>query len=79
MVTWTQLFQPNYGYALVIKEGEKSLTSMKNSQPNSYTHVAENYILSGNVEQAVAYNVVSEYIKHTKLVGLCGSQQMLRA
>jgi transglutaminase-like putative cysteine protease len=57
-----QLFQPDYGYALVIKEGEKSLTSMKNSQPNSYTHVAENYILSGNVEQAVAYNVVSEYL-----------------
>jgi len=57
-----QLFQPDYGYALVIKQGESALTSMKNSQANSYTHVEDSYVIPENVEQAVTYSVISDYL-----------------
>lgn len=60
-----QIFQPDYGYALVIKSGEKALTSMVSEQPNSYIKTEENYVISESVEQAVSYQVVSEYLGNT--------------
>ncbi|TWX47412.1 DUF3857 domain-containing protein [Colwellia hornerae] len=59
------LFQPDYGFALVVKSGETALTSMVNSQPNSYTHVEDRYVIGENVEQAVPYYIVSEYLGDT--------------
>ncbi|MBA6348401.1 DUF3857 domain-containing protein [Colwellia sp. BRX8-9] len=59
------LFQPDYGFALVVKSGETTLTSMANSQSNSYTHVEDRYVISENVEQAVPYYIVSEYLGDT--------------
>jgi len=64
-----QLYQPDYGYALVVKSGETSLTAMENSKPNSFIHIEERYGIAKEVEQAVSYQVISEYFgdtAHTK-------------
>jgi len=56
------IFQPDYGFALVVKSGEAALTSMKNNGKNTYTHVEENYTISEGLEQAVSYSVISKYL-----------------
>lgn len=56
------LFQPDYGYALVVKSGETALTSMASTGQNTYTHVEDSYIIPEGVEQAVSYSVVSQYL-----------------
>jgi transglutaminase-like putative cysteine protease len=56
------LFQPDYGYALVVKSGETALTSMASTGQNTYTHVEDSYIIPEGVEQAVTYSVVSQYL-----------------
>ncbi len=55
------LYQPDYGYALVLKSGEQQLTSMASKQPNSYSHINETFIIPEEVDQAVTFSVTSEY------------------
>ena len=57
-----QLFQPDYGYALVVKEGQSALTSMAQTKHNTHTLIRDSYIIPASVQDAVSYNVVSEYL-----------------
>jgi len=56
------LYQPDYGYALVLKEGEQGLTSMTQPNPNSYFHVLEQYTIGSDVDQPVNFAVVTDYL-----------------
>ncbi|NQZ89927.1 MAG: DUF3857 domain-containing protein [Colwellia sp.] len=56
------LFQPDYGYALVVKSGETALTSMASNGQNTYTHVEEIFTIPEGVDQATSYSVVSKYL-----------------
>jgi transglutaminase-like putative cysteine protease len=56
------LFQPDYGYALVVKSGETALTSMASNRQNTYTHVEESYTIPESIDQPTSYRVVSKYL-----------------
>jgi transglutaminase-like putative cysteine protease len=56
------LFQPDYGFALIVKSGETDLTAMANNSQNSYSHVEGLYTIPERVEQAVLYSVVRQYL-----------------
>jgi len=56
------LFQPDYGYALIVKSGEKQLTSMANDVHNSYSHISEHYVIPEDAKASVEFNVISEYL-----------------
>jgi len=56
------LFQPDYGYALVVKSGETALTSMASNEQNTYTHVEEIFTIPESIEEATLYSVESKYL-----------------
>jgi transglutaminase-like putative cysteine protease len=56
------LFQPDYGYALIVKSGETDLTTMESKGQNTYTHVEDSFIIPERVDQAVLYSVFSKYL-----------------
>ncbi len=56
------LFQPDYGYALILKSGQNNLTSMSQERKNSYTHISEQYFIPQDVNKAVTLAVVSDYL-----------------
>lgn len=43
------IYQPDYGYALVLKSGEDSLTSMVQEKLNSHTHIKELYVIPRDI------------------------------
>jgi len=58
----TNLYQPDYGYALIIKSDQKNLTSMNQQKKNSYIHMSEQYFIPKDVNEAVTYTVASDYL-----------------
>ncbi|WP_281559989.1 DUF3857 domain-containing protein [Thalassomonas sp. RHCl1] len=56
------LYQPDYGYALILEEGQKALTSMKQEKHNSYSHIREKYIIPEDSNKAVKYTVATDYL-----------------
>jgi transglutaminase-like putative cysteine protease len=57
----TNLYQPDYGYALILKPAENSLTSMSSSTDDSYTHITEKYYIPEKHEQKVTLSVVTQH------------------
>jgi hypothetical protein len=56
------LYQPDYGYALVLKEGNKGLTPMKKAPYEKPTvDVLQKFDLTGGTEQPGIYEVISRY------------------
>ncbi|GLR69744.1 DUF3857 domain-containing transglutaminase family protein [Agaribacter marinus] len=57
----TQLYQPDYGYALILKDGVTGLSSMEKEETQFYTHVTEIYTiptehdLPANLKISTAY------------------------
>jgi len=58
---FSNLYQPDYGYALIIKSGQNSLTSMSQEKKNSYTHISEQYFIPKGLDKKVTLKVVSDY------------------
>ncbi|WP_448546429.1 DUF3857 domain-containing protein [Thalassotalea fusca] len=56
------LYQPDYGYALILAADQTALTSMKQATVNSYLHVNEQYSIPAIATEAVEFTVVSEYL-----------------
>lgn len=56
------LFQPDYGFALIIKSGESKLTSMARTEHNSSTVIRDSYVIPDTVNEAVIFNVKSKYV-----------------
>jgi len=67
------LFQPDYGYALILQSGQNNLTSMSQKIKNSYTYISEQYYIPSDVNVPVTLKVVSDYLgdkarnKHSQL------------
>ncbi|GAC21779.1 DUF3857 domain-containing transglutaminase family protein [Paraglaciecola arctica] len=57
----SNLYQPDYGYALVLKSSEDKLTSMAGPSDGSYTHITENYFIPKKHEQKVKLSVATQY------------------
>ena len=55
------LYQPDYGHALVLAEGEKALTSMASPTQSSYTNIEERYYIPAKNEDLVRFEVETEY------------------
>ncbi len=55
------LYEPDYGFALVVKNGQNSLTSMASETHNSSTKIIEKYSIPNNVKEPVTLSVVSQY------------------
>lgn len=60
-----KLFQPDYGYALIVKSGEKDLTSMAHIEHNSYTRIRDSYVVPADVKATVSFDVESRYLGNT--------------
>jgi transglutaminase-like putative cysteine protease len=56
------LYQPDYGYALVLKPGQNDLISMASEAVKSYKHISEKYFIPKNNEQKVAFSVATQYL-----------------
>lgn len=56
------LFQPDYGYALIVKAGESALTSMTHDEHNSHTFIRDSYVIPVDVSAPATFNVESQYL-----------------
>ncbi len=57
----SSLFQPNYGFALIVKSGQETLTTMESDIKNSSIHLSEQYFIPENVNTAVPFKVITVY------------------
>jgi len=57
----SNIYQPDYGYALVLKPEENELTSMSASGLGSYAHITENYYIPEKHEDKVTLSVVTQH------------------
>lgn len=57
----SNIYQPDYGYALVLKSKENQLTSMLTPSDGSYTHVTEKYYIPKKHEKRVTLSVVTQH------------------
>ncbi|MBU3006145.1 DUF3857 domain-containing transglutaminase family protein [Paraglaciecola arctica] len=55
------LYQPDYGFALVLKPKENSLTSMASATAGSYVHITEKYFIPKKHEDKVTLSVETQY------------------
>ncbi|WP_339719744.1 DUF3857 domain-containing protein [uncultured Paraglaciecola sp.] len=55
------LYQPDYGYALVLRSAENSLTSMSSSTDSSYSHITEKFFIPKKHQQNVTLSVVTQH------------------
>lgn len=56
------LYQPDYGYALILASDQAGLTSMKQASVNSYLQVNEQYSIPATTTEAVEFTVISSYL-----------------
>ncbi|GEA10595.1 DUF3857 domain-containing transglutaminase family protein [Alteromonas sp. KUL49] len=56
-----ELYQPDYGYGLVLKEGEKDLTFMAVNGENNEESIVERYTIPESVTDAIRFEVESTY------------------
>jgi transglutaminase-like putative cysteine protease len=57
----SNIYQPDYGYALVLKSSENKLTSMSAPSDGSYTHITEKYFIAEKHEEKVTLSVVTQH------------------
>ena len=55
------IYQPDYGFALVLNKGQDQLKSMLSDGSNSISHVSEYYSIPADHEAPVKFNVKTEY------------------
>ena len=56
------LFQPDYGYALIVKQGENALTAMVSEHNNSFTHINETYVIPEKVTDVLSFTIKTDYL-----------------
>ena len=56
-----RLFQPDYGYALILQTGQQSLTTMAQALQNSFSHISEKYLIPEDITNSANFTVRSEY------------------
>lgn len=57
----SHLYQPDYGYALVLKSAEDKLTSMSGLTDGSYTHITEKFFIPEKHEEKVRFSVETQH------------------
>lgn len=57
----TNIYQPDYGYALILRDGENSLTSMHRLAENSYSHLTEKFFIPKGHEKNVTFTVETKH------------------
>jgi len=56
------IYQPDYGYALIIAPEQQALSPMASSDHNSYTHIVENYVIGTQRQDPVSFSVNTKYL-----------------
>lgn len=65
--TLEKLYEPDYGFALILQEGQNALASMASKTNNSFTHIFESFQLPEDVSGKASLNVKSEYLGNKAL------------
>ncbi|MGJ8691301.1 MAG: DUF3857 domain-containing transglutaminase family protein [Thalassotalea sp.] len=55
------IYQPDYGYGLILKKGQSQLTSMAQTAPKSFSKIVEKYHLVSDITKTIKFSVLSEY------------------
>lgn len=69
------LYQPDYGYALVLKEGNDQLTSMHRDKHQRFVHTTEKYVIPEDDDSPVSFAVTTEYRGYGALSRLWSLEQ----
>lgn len=59
--TLYDIYQPDYGYALVLKDGEKELTKMQPENGDNSVFVEEHYFIPSKVSEQVPFQVKNRF------------------
>lgn len=57
----SNLYQPDYGFALVLKEGQSQLTAMYSEDREELTYITEKYVIPENDEDPISFAVSTSY------------------
>lgn len=55
------IYQPDYGYAVILQEGQDALTPMASEQINSTVNVTENFLINEDPLKAISFDVTTTY------------------